>query len=157
MQALRKMAEPMEMPGIAALLIEDSLADGAAIIKACANGNDYDIRVVHKYTLESGFEHLMSSKVDVILLDLSLPDARGLAAIIRIHDRFPDLPIVIVSGYSKPEMIQQALKGGAQEFLIKGEASGPTIRQSMYQAIVRKTLALAYEKGGYRESSVFRP
>jgi DNA-binding NarL/FixJ family response regulator len=123
------------------LLIEDSMEDGAAITKACVEGEMcYDFKIVRRYSLEGGMDYLKASHVDVVLLDLGLPDARDLKAVERIHTLLPGLPIVVISGYSSVEMIQRALKSGAQEFLVKGESSAATIRQSMYQAIARKSI-----------------
>jgi DNA-binding NarL/FixJ family response regulator len=148
MQAIRKAAEPVKVETLTVLLIEDSMEDGAAITKACVEGETfYDFKIVRKYTLEGGLDYLMSFQVDAVLLDLGLPDARELKAVNRIHGLFPDLPIVIISGYSNIEMIQQALRSGAQEFLIKGESSAAAIRQSMYQAIARKKIERDYPKG----------
>lgn len=148
MQANKKMMEPAEALDLTVLLIEDSMEDGAAITKACVEGEaHYDFKIIRKYTLEGALDYLMAHRVDVILLDLGLPDARELKAVNRIHGLFPDLPIVIISGYSNVEMIHQALRSGAQEFLVKGESSAATIRQSMYQAIARKRIEQAYQKG----------
>ena len=148
MRAQLKISEPMETASITVLLIEDSMEDGVAITKACVEGEMYyDFKIVRRYTLEGGLDFLMSSHVDVVLLDLGLPDARELKAVNRIHNLYPDMPIVIISGYSNVDMIHEALKNGAQEFLIKGESSASTIRQSMYQAIARKKIEQAYQKG----------
>jgi DNA-binding NarL/FixJ family response regulator len=148
MQTAKKVSEAKESESITVLLIEDSMDDGIAITKACVEGEMYyDFKIVRKYTLEGGLDYLMAFPVDVVLLDLGLPDARELKAVTRIHNLYPDLAIVIISGYSNVSMIQDALKSGAQEFLIKGESSAPTIRQSLYQAIARKKIERAYQKG----------
>ena len=81
------------------------------------------------------------------MLDLGLPDAVSLTALDAVHGRFPYMPIVIISGYSDMEQVHRALRQGAQEFLIKGECSGAVIRQSIYQAIARKKIAIEYERG----------
>jgi len=148
MQLNRKLKESAEPSTLTVLLIEDSLEDGVAITKACVTGEAlYDFKIIRKYTLEGGLDFLKSAKVDVVLLDLRLPDARELKAITTIHTLFPTLPIVVISGYSNINMIHEALASGAQEFLIKGESSGAVIRQSMYQAISRKRIEQAYIKG----------
>ncbi len=141
----KKLVEPID---ITVLLIEDSLEDGVIITKAFFESETfYDFKIIRKYTLEGGLNFLKSAKVDIVLLDLGLPDARELKSVDEIHKQYPELPIVIISGYSDVDMIHTALKSGAQEFLIKGESNAQVIRQSMYQAIARKKIELAYQRG----------
>ncbi len=140
--------EQIEPADINVLLIEDSLEDGVAITKVLfENEMFYYFRVIRKYTLEGGLELLKNDNFDVVLLDLGLPDARELKAVKEIHRLYPDVPIVILSGYSNITLIQEALQSGAQEFLVKGESSAAVIRQSIYQAIARKKIETSYQKG----------
>jgi sigma-B regulation protein RsbU (phosphoserine phosphatase) len=142
---LAKLVEPED---IAVLLIEDSPADATAITKAMIYGESlYNFKMTRKESLAEGLGYLAHSDVDVVLLDLNLPDAKEASAIDKMHASFPHLPIVVISGYSDMELIHKALHSGAQEFLIKGECSGATIRQSIYQAIVRKQIQDSYERG----------
>jgi two-component system sensor histidine kinase UhpB len=137
-----------EAEEIAILLIEDSPGDAAAITKALVMGEtQYSFNVQRQPSLEAGLEYLSGHHIDVVLLDLGLPDAASLMALDAVHIRFPHMPIVIISGYSDMERVHAALRRGAQEFLVKGECSGAVIRQSIYQAIARKKIALAYEQG----------
>jgi len=142
---LAKLAQPQD---ISVLLIEDSQPDATAITKAMIYGESlYNFKITHKNSLSEGLGFLGSSPADVILLDLNLPDAKELGAIDKVHKLYPDLPIVVVSGYSDMDIVHQALHKGAQEFLIKGECSGVAIRQSIYQAIVRKKIEQSYKRG----------
>jgi len=142
---LAAMTKPQD---IAVLLVEDSAGDASAITKAMIYGESlYNFMITHKTTLSEAMNVLDKTPVDVMLLDLNLPDAKQLKAINEVHGIFPDLPIVVVSGYSDMDLVHQALHSGAQEFLIKGECSGAVIRQSIYQAIVRKQIEQAYKRG----------
>jgi len=142
---LAKLIQPQD---ISVLLIEDSQPDATAITKAMIYGESlYNFKITHKNSLSEGLSFLDSSPVDVMLLDLNLPDAKNLKAIDEVHRLFPDLPIVVISGYSDMDIVHQALHKGAQEFLIKGECSGAVIRQSIYQAIVRKKIEQSYKRG----------
>jgi len=148
MKTNRKVMELVDAIDITVLLIEDSLEDGVTITKAFIESETfYDFKIIRKYTLEGGLSYLKTAKADIVLLDLGLPDARGLKAVNEIYKLYPELPIVIISGYSNVDMIHNALRSGAQEFLIKGESSAAVIRQSMYQAIARKKIELAYQRG----------
>lgn len=142
---LAQLTEPQE---ISVLLVEDSSGDATAIMKAMVYGESfYDFRITRKDSLKEAIKYLDMSEVDVILLDLNLPDAKELKAINELHGQFPDLPIVVVSGQTDMDVIHQALRSGVQEFLIKGECSGTVIRQSVFQAITRKKIEKSYECG----------
>jgi len=145
------LAELTKPQDINVLLIEDSPGDASAISKAVMLGETlYSFRITRKDSLTDGVRYLDSrslSEVDVVLLDLNLPDAKELRAIDELHGLYPELPIVVVSGYSDMDIVHQALHKGAQEFLIKGECSGVHIRQSIYQAIARKKIEGDYKSG----------
>lgn len=133
---------------ISVLLIEDSPDDAAFTIRALVSGESlYSFKITRKDSLEEGLGFLRASHVDVVLLDLNLPDAWDITAIQEVHRLCPDLPIVVVTGYSDMKVIHKALRNGAQEFLRKGECNGETIRQGIYQAIVRKQVEQSYERG----------
>lgn len=142
---LARMSEPED---ISVLLIEDSQGDATAITRAIMHEESYySFHITHKSTLGEGIHFLDTLKPDAVLLDLNLPDAKGIKAIEEVHRAFPDLPIVVISGYSDMDIVHKALHSGAQEFLIKGECSGAVIRQSIYQAIVRKSIERSYQRG----------
>jgi len=142
---LAELAKPQD---ISVLLIEDSSGDATAITKAMIYGESlYNFNITRKDCLAEGLGFLDSAQVDVLLLDLNLPDAKQLKAIDEVHGLFPDLPIVVISGYSDMDIVHRALHSGAQEFLVKGECSGVAIRQSIYQAIARKKIEQSYKRG----------
>jgi sigma-B regulation protein RsbU (phosphoserine phosphatase) len=142
---LAQMVKPQD---ISVLLIEDSISDATAITKAMIYGESlYSFNIMRKDTLVEGLKYAENNMVDVVLLDLNLPDAKELKAINQIHGLYPELPIVVISGYSDIDIIHQALHSGAQEFLLKGECSGAAIRQSVYQAIARKRIEKSYREG----------
>lgn len=141
--------ELIEPDDISVLLIEDTLEDGVAITQGLLESElFYYFKVIREYSLRGGLELLKKQKFNVILLDLGLPDAKGLKAVKEIHSRHPELPIVIISGYSDIDMIQEALESGAQEFLVKGNANPASIRQGIYQAIARKQIETSHKKEG---------
>lgn len=143
-----KRQELIEPDDISVLLIEDTLEDGVAITQGLLESElFYYFKIIREYTLKGGLELLKKDKFNVILLDLGLPDAKGLKAVKEINKRHPDVPIVIISGYSDIDMIQEALESGAQEFLVKGESSSASIRQGIYQAIARKQIEASRKKG----------
>jgi len=141
----RQKVEPEE---ISVLLIEDSATDAAAVAKAILFGESwYDFKITTKETMAEGLLSLNTAPADVVLLDLNLPDAKNLKALDTLRRQFPNLPIVVLSGSADMDTIHKSLLHGAQEFLVKGECSGTVIRQSLYQAIVRKQVEQEYLRG----------
>ena len=75
---------------------------------------------------------------DVILLDLGLPDATGLAAVTRLTSEAPELPVVVLTGTDDAEMGLRAVREGAQDFLVKDHVDGALLDRSLRYAIERK-------------------
>src|SRR5207248_4228716 len=70
---------------------------------------------------------LAASPVDVVLLDLSLPDARGLDTVARVRAAAPHLPIVVLTGLDDEALAVRAVQAGAQDYLVKGAVTGPGV------------------------------
>jgi DNA-binding NarL/FixJ family response regulator len=85
--------------------------------------------------LQETIELLHKNKFDVILLDLSLPDAKDIKALVAIRELFPDIPIIILSDQSDELTIQRTMIKGASSFLTKSEASGVLIRKKIDDVI----------------------
>ncbi|MDJ0578029.1 MAG: AAA-like domain-containing protein, partial [Xenococcaceae cyanobacterium MO_234.B1] len=77
-------------------------------------------------------------EIDVVLLDLSLPDEYGLETFRQLHSQFPLLPIVVLTGNSDERVAMEALSEGAQDYLVKGEFSGRLLVRSMQYAVERQ-------------------
>src|SRR4051812_20153265 len=86
------------------LLIEDNLGDARLIQEILAEETSVHFTLQHTERLASGFEILSRGGVDVVLLDLSLPDSQGLDTFQQLHTRFPDLPIVVLTALDDEEV-----------------------------------------------------
>ncbi|MGE0710537.1 MAG: sigma 54-interacting transcriptional regulator [Planctomycetota bacterium] len=75
--------------------------------------------------------------VQVVLLDLSLPDSQGLDTFHAVRAAAPDLPIVVHSGLDGEELACQAVREGAQDYLVKGSTDGATLRRALRYAVAR--------------------
>ena len=73
-----------------------------------------------------------------MLLDLSLPDARRLEALMQLRAAAPEVPIVILSGLQDELLAVKAVQEGAQDYLIKGRVDGDSLGRSISYAIERK-------------------
>ena len=89
-------------------------------------------------TLKKGLARLAEGGVDLVLLDLGLPDSRGLDTFLKAFDQNPAVPYVIISGYDDEELAIQAVREGAQDYLVKSELNGSLLIRTMLYAIERK-------------------
>jgi DNA-binding NtrC family response regulator len=104
--------------GASILLVEDDPNAQELIRESIENaGEGFHVRGVS--TARRALEHLAAHKVDCVLLDLDLPDAKGLKLLHKIRDLRPDLPVILVTAYGKPSMIVEAMKLGAVHYVVK--------------------------------------
>ena len=87
--------------------------------------------------LADGIAHLNAGEADVVLLDLSLPDSRGLDTFTTAHRAAPDVPIIVLSGVDDEELALQTVQLGAQEYLVKGRINAQVLRRALRYAIER--------------------
>jgi DNA-binding response OmpR family regulator len=111
------------------LLIEDD----PAISEMYRVQLEYDgYRVSIATTGHSGFDALAASRPDIVLLDLLLPDRSGLEIMADIKKRFPnDPPVVILSNYGEPTMIERGMSLGAMEYLVKSRVTPASVSKSI--------------------------
>lgn len=111
------------------LLIEDD----AAISEMYRVQLEYDgYRVTIAANGEHGFAALATGKPDIVLLDLLLPDRHGLELMADLNDRFPSHPpVVILSNYGEPAMIDRGVSLGALEYLVKSRVTPALVSQSI--------------------------
>ena len=81
---------------------------------------------------------LQNGTVDIILLDMGLPDAHGLEGFARLQQSAPQIPIILLTGFNDEERALEALQRGAEDYLIKGKTDAPLLERSMRYAIERK-------------------
>jgi len=128
------------------LLIEDNPGDArlvAELLRGVATANFVIERVDR---LEPALERLKQARVDVMLLDLSLPDSRGHETFTAIHDQAPDVPIIVLTGLSDEVVAVRVAREGAQDYLIKGQADGPVLWRSIRYAIERQSARVELAK-----------
>jgi signal transduction histidine kinase len=119
------------------LLVEDDAA-AVASIRVMLAGSSYSVKGASSMagaTMLAPFE-----QVDVVLLDVSLPDASGLAALSGIQQAYPRTPVVIISSDDREHVATQAVQAGAQDYLLKGHFSDVSLRRALRNAIEREDL-----------------
>jgi diguanylate cyclase (GGDEF)-like protein/PAS domain S-box-containing protein len=130
------------------LLVEDNPGDARLLREMLNEQGLHDTEMTHVARLSEAEQHLESNKVDIILLDLGLPDANGLSAVRRAHAIAPRVPLVVLTGMDDELLAAQALQEGAQDYLIKGQIEARGLMRALRYAIERKTMeeALFVEK-----------
>ncbi len=106
----------------------------------------YDL--VHEASLASALRRLKSDAFNVVLLDLGLPDSRGLATFTEVMECAPQCAIIVFTGTDDQEIAMRALQGGAQDYLVKGEVDRHVLVRAIHYASERKRgeMALAAER-----------
>ena len=131
-------AGPSKGPqGLAVLLIEDSATDALFAREALRGGPDHEFDIVTVTRLADGLEHLSKRHVDVVVLDLNLPDSQGTGTLERLRAAYPAVPLVVLSGNSDLAIAARVLQMGVQDYLVKDVSIGPTLIRSVRFAIER--------------------
>ena len=94
----------------------------------------------HIANLKAAIERLKKKNPDVILLDLHLPDSKGLQTLSKIHAQAPDVPVVVLTGLDDERSALESLRQGAQDYILKGQPNEKTIPQALQYAIERNRL-----------------
>jgi diguanylate cyclase (GGDEF)-like protein/PAS domain S-box-containing protein len=130
------------------LLVEDNQGDARSLREMLNQRHLTGTEVSHVTTMSDAESHLGSHVVDIIVLDLGLPDAQGLEAIRRTHTAAPRIPLVVLTGLDDESLAAQALQEGAQDYLLKGQIDSRGLLRSLRYAIERKLMeeALFAEK-----------
>jgi two-component system, cell cycle sensor histidine kinase and response regulator CckA len=123
---------------IGVLLIEDDPRDARLIGEGLRDAAGAAFQVDCASRLATGLERLRAGGVQVILLDLGLPDSQGLATFTSLYARAPNVPIIVLSDLSDESLAIATLREGAQDYLVKGQSDGHLLARSIRYAIERK-------------------
>ncbi len=129
----------MRMQKIKVLLIEDDAEDADLLQEILSERNAHLFELEWVKRLRIGIERLTQGGIDVVLLDLSLPDSQGMDTLKRIQAEVQSsVPIVVLSGLDDESMAFTAVQLGAQDYLVKGEVDNRLLVRSLRYAIERK-------------------
>lgn len=119
-------------------LVEDNPNDTLFLRHSLARINE-QIEIHHCERLAEALEFLIKKEIglDVVLLDLGLPDSQGLMTFTRVRQQAPHIPIVVLSGMADEELAIQAVREGAQDYLVKGQTEAPLLVRALYYAVER--------------------
>lgn len=119
-------------------LIEDD-TDYTALVLAWLSPQiqSRDLKISWTDSLSTSLDRLAEGGIDLILMDLGLPDSTGLATLAAVRAKAPGLPIVILSGSDEEALALEAIQQGAQDYLIKPGCSGELLLRTLRRAAVR--------------------
>ncbi|WP_267643192.1 bacterio-opsin activator domain-containing protein [Haloarchaeobius amylolyticus] len=142
------------------LLIEDSAGDARYIQELLHDATELEVRandagrpddpdktvtaddwgptLQHETRLQDGLDRLDDDPPDAVLLDLNLPDSRGLETVDGVREYDETVPIVVLTGVQDRDVGMEALKRGAEEYLVKGEINASLLVRSVHHAIERR-------------------
>lgn len=122
---------------ISVLLIEDNPIHARLIQNLLEESKTSVFDLNSADRLSTGIERLAGGNIDVILLDLVLPDSQELETLERVRAAAPEMPIVILTSLDDVTLAAKAVEEGAQDFLIKTETNSRTLTRSIHYAIER--------------------
>jgi len=125
---------------MAVLVIEDNRGDARLLREMFTDPLSHDATIVHVETMAAAEEYLRQQAVDVILLDLGLPDVQGLGAVRRARAAAPRVPVVVLTGLDDETLAGQALQEGAQDYLIKSEIEVRGLLRALRYALERNSM-----------------
>ncbi|MDB9313136.1 diguanylate cyclase [Spirulina sp. CS-785/01] len=139
------------MNTIKVLLVEDSSTDADLLQENLAKVTETYFEVIHAPLWEDAIAHLQTQNFDIILLDLMLPDKRGLETVKETYAIAPDTPIMVLTGLDDNTIALEAVREGAQDYLVKGQWNGKQLVREIHHAIDRASILAELRQQRERE------
>ncbi|MDB5773165.1 MAG: hypothetical protein JWM42_3539 [Burkholderia sp.] len=137
----------MSHPPVKILLIDDSPGDARLIEHMLIDAKGFACELECVDSLTAGIERLQAGAIDVVLLDLGLPESRGLDTVLRLQSQTVSLPtLVVLSGLADEDTAIQALQSGAEDYLIKGQVDSALLVRSIRYAVERSQAKQALQQ-----------
>lgn len=123
---------------IRTLLVEDSQTEAMLVMASLEEADTAIFHVCHALNLTEAITQLECEDYDVVVLDLTLPEASGIDTFTSIHDRFPEVPVVILTANGNKEIALKTVELGAQDYLIKEQVDDMQLSLALRYAITRQ-------------------
>ena len=120
------------------LLVEDNPGDVELLRHTLRQVPGARFELVHVTRLTDAIKLLRQEPADVLLVDLGLPDSQGLDTVRHAHAESGGTPIIVFTGSDDEALGVEAVRLGAQDYLVKGESNGWAMRRAIRYAIERK-------------------
>ena len=133
----------MAQKHITVLLIEDNGGDALLIRQMLEKVRGIPLRFERRDRLATGLERLSEGGIDVVLLDLGLPDSGGLDTVRKTQAHAPNVPIIVLTGHDDEVLGVNSVWAGAQDYLVKGQVDSTLLVRGIRYAIGRHRLQMA--------------
>ena len=124
------------------LLVEDNAVDALLFREMFSKEAPGSFKLTHLSRMRDAEIHLAKGGVDIVLLDMGLPDAHGIDTVRRARAASPDVPMIVLTGLDDEILADEAIKEGAQDYLIKGQIENRALPRALRQAIDRHRMQL---------------
>lgn len=125
---------------IRVLLIEDNADYARTVREMIAAGTGTPIELEHAARLDAGLERLATDGIDVVLLDVALPDSDGWDTFARVRARAPALPIIVLGEDDDDPLAHRIIHEGAQDYLVKTHVDAPLLGHAIRYAVERQRI-----------------
>ncbi len=127
------------------LLVEDNPGDARLIQELLRDVHGRAFDIITAESFRQAHDRLQDTRADLALVDLSLPDSHGLDTFRNLAEDYPSLPQVLLTGLNDRDIAIQAVREGAQDYLLKGEVDGHILLRAIDYAIERKRIQVELE------------
>jgi signal transduction histidine kinase len=119
------------------LLVEDNVGDVRLLREMFGKERPDSFELTHFLRMSEAEVHLAKGGTDIVLLDMGLPDGHGLDTVRRAHAAAPGVPMIVLTGLDDEALAAEAMKAGAQDYLIKGQIENRALPRALRHAIER--------------------
>jgi PAS domain S-box-containing protein len=123
---------------LSVLLISDGDNDARLLQHALETTRGAQHGVTHTVGLDGARGALTEGQYDIVLLDLELPDSKGLDTLVGVQELAPHVPIIVLTGHDSEDKAIEAAQAGAQDYIVKGAVDGNLVAKAIRYAIERK-------------------
>jgi PAS domain S-box-containing protein len=129
----------MDNQALNILVVEDNEGD-LFLVKEYLEESLPDAQIFHAATLKTAFEELDNNNIDVVLLDITLPDSHGISTFQQVNIKAGLLPIIVLTGMGDTELALETVKYGAQDYIVKDDSNPTLLAKSIKYSIERKKI-----------------
>ena len=127
----------MRKKALQVLLVEDNAGDARLLREMFSKETSGSFELSHLTHMHEAEVRLKAGGVDIVLLDMGLPDGHGLDTVRRVHAAAPGVPVIVLTGLDDEALAAEAMKEGAQDYLIKGQIENRALPRALRHAIER--------------------
>jgi signal transduction histidine kinase len=119
------------------LVVEDNAGDARLLREMFSKEQPGSFEVTHLLRMSDALSHLAKGVTDIVLLDMGLPDGHGLDTVRRARAVAPGVPVIVLTGLDDEALAAEAMREGAQDYLIKGQIENRALPRALRHAIER--------------------